>query len=233
MTSGFAAAIVVTAVALLLTPPAPGVRSQSCSPVGAKRYAPAGSARGDVDGDRVGDRVWIGRMGGRSAPCRWFLFAQSEARLRATPLRQGGLEANWGSSDVFPKLRRLVGLDRRPGAEILVALDGGASTTAYGVFSVRGSRLTRFRVPRAEFPNAFYDGGSGNRFAQFGCLNRGVLAQAQFGQEGNRFSGSREIYLLSGSNFQFVTTRRYREIPYAALKRFPELSARRFARCAR
>jgi hypothetical protein len=233
MTSGFAAAIVVPAVALLLTPPTPAVPSPSCSPAGAKRYAPAGSARGDVDGDGVRDRIWIGRVSGRTAPCRWFLFAQSQARLRAAPLRQGGTEADWGSSHVLPKVGRLVAIDDRAGAEILVALDGGASTTAYGVFSVRGPRLTRFRVPRAEFPDAFYDGGSGNRFAQFGCLKRGVLAQGQFGQEGIRFSGTRDIYRLSGSNFRFVTTRHYREITHAALNRFPEFSAPRFARCAR
>jgi hypothetical protein len=233
MRSGFAAAIVVTATALLVSPPAPGVPSQSCSPVGAKRYAPAGSARGDVDGDGVRERIWIGRMSRRSAPCRWFLFAQSQARLRGTPLRQGGIEAHWGSSDAFPKLGRLVAIDGRAGAEILVAVDGGASTTAYGVFSVRGPRLTRFRVPRAGFPNAFYDGGSGNRFAQFGCLEPGVVVQAQFGQEGIRFSGNRDIYRLSAENFQFVTTRHYRTITYAALKRLPEFGARRFARCAR
>jgi hypothetical protein len=233
MTSGFAAAIVVTTTALSISPPAPGVGSQSCSPAGAKLYAPAGSARGDVDGDGVRERVWIGRVRGRSAACRWFLFAQSHAKLRAAPLRQRGTEAEWGSSHVLPRLGRLVAIDDRAGAEILVALDGGASTTAYGVFSVRGPRLTRFRVPRPEFPDAFYDGGSGNRFAQFGCVERGVLAQALFRQEGIRFSGRRDIYRLSADNFQFVTTRHYREITHAALRRLPEFSAPRFARCAR
>ena len=232
MTSGVAAATVVTAVALLLSPSAPGVPTRSCSPVGAKVYSPAGSARGDVDGDGVRERVWIGRMSGRTAPCQWFLFAQSQASLHAAPLRQRGVEAEWGSSNVLPRLGSVVAIDDRAGTEILVALDGGASTTAYGVFSVRGSRLTRFRVSRAEFPDAFYDGGSGNRFADFGCVERGVVAQAQFRQEGIRFSGRRDIYRLSADNFQFVKTRHYRGITHAALKRLPELSGRRFARCA-
>ena len=129
MTSSLAAANVVTAVALLLSPSAPGVPSPSCSPVGAKLYAPAGAKRGDVDGDGDRERVWIGRMSGRTAACRWFLFAQSRARLRAAPLRQHGIEAEWGSSNVLPRLGRLVAIDDRAGADILVALDGGASTT--------------------------------------------------------------------------------------------------------
>jgi hypothetical protein len=124
-------------------------------------------------------------------------------------------------------------IDGRRGHEILVAVDGGASTSAHGVFSLRGEELVRLRKPHGPFVDAFFEGGSGNRMFSFGCARRGLVIQGGGTQDGARYSGSRDFYRFSETTFRFTGLRRYRNLAYARYRRFPEMSARPFARCAR
>jgi hypothetical protein len=205
------------------------VAAARCSPTGAKQVARAGTARSDVDGDGALDRVWIGRTG----PC-WFVFAQTRGGTRSAPLRQDGLETSyWHPTNRLPRLGRRVDIDGHPGVDIFVVVDGGASTSAYGFFSLRGDRLVRLRKQHGAFTDAFFDGGSGNRLFSFGCARRGLLVQgAASTADGVRYSGRRDFYSLVGTVFRYTGQSRYRNASGAGLRAYAEMSARPFARCA-
>ena len=89
----------------------------------------------------------------------------------------------------------------------------------------------RFTGPTGEFRNAFFEGGSGNRFFAFGCARPRLLVQGHAGQNGSRFSGRRYFYRLSATTFRRTVSRSFRNVSYATLRRYPEMSAHKFARC--
>ena len=60
---------------------------------------------------------------------------------------------------------------------------------------------------------------------------RGLLVQGQAGQNGSRFSGRRYFYRLSATTFRRTVSRSFRNVSYATLRRYPEMSAHKFARC--
>jgi hypothetical protein len=206
------------------------VAAAQCSPVGAKPVSWAGSARSDVDGDGVRDRISIARTGG----C-WFVLARTSNGLRAGPLRQQGLERTyWEPGNRLPRLGQQIDVDGHSGVEIFVVVDGGASTSAYGLFSLRGDRLIRLRKPHGSFADAFFDGGSGNRLFSFGCVRRGLVVQGSASTEdGVRYSGRREFYRLVGTTFRYTGQARYSGESGPRLRRYAEMSNRPFARCAR
>jgi hypothetical protein len=219
------------AAGVLFTPGLePEVGTGECSSADAKPFAHAGSGRSDVDGDGASDRIWISRRGA----C-WFVFARTRTGLRFGKLQQKGLEKTyWDPTNRMPRIGRNVNIDGRRGVEIVVLVNGGASTSAYGFFSQRGDRLVRLRKPHGSFTDAFYDGGSGNRLFSFGCARRGLVVQgAASTADGVRYSGRRNFYRLVGTTFRYAGQARYRDESGPRLQRYAEMSAHRFARCAR
>jgi hypothetical protein len=187
--------------------------------------------RGDVDGDGVVDRVRITshREGGR---CVWRIVVTSSRTTKALRLAQRSASAAWGLDGRFPHLERLVNIDRHPGREILLSVDGGASTTGFAVVSFRKPDLVRLRVrPGGEMPDTFISGGSLAGEYGFGCLAPGRIAQTGMRHDGNLYSGQREIYELRGTTFQYVETHRFRGVTLRQLRRFPELRRDPYAAC--
>jgi transposase len=103
--------------------------------------------RGNLDGDRVNDSVWVGghRTSGR---CRYYLFVQSSVG--------GGSRVRLRAPDKFSRysLRHnarpiaLVRLDATPGREIAVKLLQGASVRPFGFFTLRQGQLRRMEIRR-------------------------------------------------------------------------------------
>ena len=189
---------------------------------------------GDVDGDRALDRVFV-RVDGRAAPrCALHLVA----RLRQGPVLTARLAPPVLETGVirqlpWPRVAALAEVDRRPGAEIVVTVDEGASTVFLGVFTVRRHRLVRMRLPGLE--QAFPALGSVMHFAGVDCLGRrrsGVVGSTLAERGLRRLSVERRFFRAVGARFRLIRRRTYVFGPNAAL-RFPELSGRGpFARCA-
>ena len=194
-------------------------------------YPKAGQLRGDVDGDGVIDRVRITSQRAGSH-CVWRIVVTSARTRMVLRLAQPSASAHWGTDSRFPRLERLVNIDRHPGREIVLSVDGGASTTGFAIVSVRRSNLVRLRVrPSGELPDTFISGGSLAGDNEFGCLAPGRIAQTARGQDGNYYSGERAIYQLQGTTFHYVKTNRFRHLTRRQLRKFPESRQHRYAAC--
>lgn len=193
-------------------------------------YAGAGTLKGNIDGDGVDDHVsivWARKANG----CRWRMAVRSARRTYLAPLTQPNADTYW-STDRLPTLWRLAEIDDRKGSEMLVALDTGASTTAYGIFAIRRGALMRLRVrPSGEFPDAFVTGSSLAGAFGFGCAAPSEMVQTSYGQQRDRFLGNRVFYRLRGNTFYFLRRRGF-NLSLAQLRRLPELRQQPFARCS-
>lgn len=193
-------------------------------------YAASGRLSGDVNGDGVNDRVAVTWRRARDR-CNWRLVVSSGSRTYAAAITQPNASRYWPTASE-PALWRLAQIDGRKGNEILIAVDGGASTTAYGLFGIREGALRRLRVrPGGEFVDAFVRGGSlAGQFA-FGCVDRAELVQTGYRQRHGRFLGRRSFYRLRVETFHFLRERRF-DLSLAQLRRLPELTRQPFARCS-
>lgn len=129
---------------------------------------------GDVDGDGRADRVFAARVPNAPDRCRYVLVVVSYGRYRTLTLRKDSMGPDfapkpWGAGT--PAVDVLARLDRRPGAEMVVAIwDGGSGRRFDAVFTMRRDRLTRLDVSGVGTAGNVLDFGSGGGAAvSLGC----------------------------------------------------------------
>jgi len=185
-----------------------------------------GSSRqllGDVTGDARRDRVslvghWQERYG-----CRYSLVVDSRRGRFSLRLREGLLEAPRVSPEArIADLRGLARIDRRPGAEILVTLDRGASSSGVGVYTVRSGRLQSMRIPGRYTEGLFWEaqgllyGGVADCWR--GPAN-GLVISSYRELSGRRlWDVDRTLFRVGGVRFHLLWHRRY----FRTRKGFPE-----------
>lgn len=125
---------------------------------------------GDVDGDGRADRVFTARVRDAASGCGYVLVVVSRGRYRTLTLRNDSRDPGWWVAGT-PAVDVLARLDRRSGAEMLVALwEGGSGRRFDGVFTMRNGRIERLDLGAAATLGNVLDFGSGGMAAVWlGC----------------------------------------------------------------
>jgi hypothetical protein len=194
---------------------------------------PKGQAlHGDLDGDGRVDSVVVTASYSSPPRCVFHLvarFATGQASIASLPPSCLDVpcmrEAHW------PNVEALAAIDRRPGAEIAVTVNAGASTLFLGIYTVKSQKLVRMAIPHS-LQNTFAEFGSAARYDAVDCLGRTtgrVVASDVWVAGARRVLVTRRFLRVVGMYFRV-----YRSVNYAlrGLPRFPEFSGRGpFAHC--
>ena len=189
-----------------------------------------GAMRADIDGDGSADRVLLAGHWIKGHGCRFTLSATTRNHTYRLRLREGLLSAPRVSPEA--RIASLYGaalIDPHPGAEILVTLDRGASSSGVGVYARRGSRLVFLSKGSGGYGNGlFWKAQAGLVGNVSDCWRRrasGEVISSSYEVDGELGSRTvvRRLYRLSGSRFRLAWTRSYSRTP---TRRFPEFSGR-------
>src|SRR5512133_386753 len=105
--------------------------------------------RGDVNGDSRADTVAIAEDKSAALRCRFGVVVLTAERSYVLPLGRWWI---WKPGEAigqpWPLIRLLARVDRRPGAEVLVALSHGASFEQGELLTLRHGELRRIRFPK-------------------------------------------------------------------------------------
>lgn len=206
-------ASVLLSVAALSLPPA-----TPCYSGNDPRETKGPTLHGDVDGDGRSDAIWTEAEWLDRWQCRASLHVRTAKETFVVPV-----EAQWEGGGVLapPGLAGLVRLDRRPGLEIALVPNLGASTTLVTVYALRAHGLVRLEGP------LFGHGGSVMNRSGVDCdRGRGALAVstgASYRTATRRYAVVRRFYALRAGAFALRYTERYR-VRENGLLRFPELA---------
>lgn len=123
-----------------------------------------GTLEGNVLGDGGDATVSLAVDPEGTEVCRAFLIVEtSEGKILSTPVFQEGIPG-------VSRLSRLVGLDERPGAEIVLYLVAGASTEFVAVFSAGSGDLERMTIEGEDpYGDLFPSGGSVGHLEASNC----------------------------------------------------------------
>ena len=180
---------------------------------------------GDVTGDARGDMVsLVGRWQERHG-CRYYLVVNSRERRFSLQLREGLLEAPRVSPEArVAALNGLARIDRRPGAEILVTLDRGASSSGVAVYTFRSGRLWNVRIPGRYGEALFWEAQAGRVTGVTDCWRgpaSGLVISSEKELSRDRPDVHRRLFRVEGLRFRLVWHRRY----FRTWKEFPEFKS--------
>lgn len=233
MKTGFALAML--AVLLSATLPMANATVRSGCPAAPARVAAKGAAlRGDLDGNGQADTVVVTASYSSPPRCVFHLVARFEnGRVATASLPPSCLDVQCMREVHWPAVEALAAIDRRPGAEIAVTTNAGASTLFLGIYTVRKHKLLRMRIPHS-FQNTFPEFGSATNYYGVDCIGgRGsgrVVASTASVVSASRVRITRRFLRVVGKSFPL-----YRTVNHAFgshVPHFPEFSGRGpFAHC--
>lgn len=151
-----------------------------------------GKLSGDLDGDREADVVYIVSDPGAEPGCRSILVVETHRGVMLShPLDTGDVEPIGG----LPAVSSLAAIDERPGAEIVVDVLAGASTTFAAVYSAGGDRLERMSLPEGSpYGDLFPYGGSVGHMESSACGDDGTVVVGSVVPQGARYLVTETIY---------------------------------------
>ena len=181
--------VVLVALAAVSAVPGAGGAERWCS------VGPHASATGDVDGDGVAERVWL--SGGRRVEleCLYVLRAAGPRDRWSTTV------VAWSPQPTIPSVRNI---DGRPGAEIDVVVDRGASSATSSVYTVRGRTLRRMTF--AGSPRVMSFLAAGMHFGGADCIRGrpGTIAAVSVERLRSSFRVVRSTLRADGLGFRVV-----------------------------
>jgi hypothetical protein len=169
------------------------------------------SLRGDVTGDRVPDRVAVIDDRHAAFRCRFAVAVFSGGRVLLYPLGRFLDKPNEAIGSDWPLIRLLARVDRRPGAEILLALSHGASFEQSQLLTLRRGRLQKLGMTGAY--RGQFDYGSVTAFGtNFDCRSRGsgVIVAAWYSlldPQGRRWRYGLTRYRVAAGRLRIEGTR--------------------------
>jgi hypothetical protein len=186
-----------------------------------------GGLSGDVDGDDSPDRVRVA-VAARARPgCRAFVVVRTaDARLIA-PIEERDLQIDLG----FPVLDSLIGVDDRPGREIVVRIAAGAATEFAGLFTVYDGALERVRL-NGPHGSLFPSGGSVAHLEASNCSPDGAVVISSATARGRGYIVERTFYFFEDARLvrdESLTERR--RISPDEVASLPEFGAPPFSMC--
>lgn len=155
-----------------------------------------GTLGGDVDGDGAEDSVALATDPSGDDGCRVFVVIEGSAGTGSAPL-DGGLAFDLG----LPRLRSLVDIDGRPGAEVVALATAGASTEFLAAFTWRDGGLERVRLddPELPAPDLFPYGGSVSHLDAPDCADDDQVVLASAVARGDGYRVTRRYYGFDGA----------------------------------
>jgi hypothetical protein len=191
----------------------------------------SGPLIGDVTGDATPERIYVTVDQAGPPGCQAFVVV-SEAATVTSPIE--GWDPSAGVAS--PTLNRLVQIDGRPGAEIVVNLAAGASTQFVGAFSVAEGTVERLATAGDEASSGTADlfafGGSVGHLEAVDCTNDGEVVLSSAIPKADRYQVTRRFFTPSGANLDLnVDASRRLVVTLNELEDFPEFGASPFGSC--
>jgi hypothetical protein len=155
-----------------------------------------GWLRGDVTGDGLADRVAVVEDPRAAFRCRFAIAVYTRGRVLLRPLGRFIDKPSEAIGQPWPLVRLLASIDRRRGAEILLAMSHGASFEQSWLMTVRNGQLRRLSLPGSYAGQLEY--GSVAAFGtSFDCgrAHSGVFLQASYSMINSR--GNRWRYVVT------------------------------------
>lgn len=189
-----------------------------------------GALGGDVTGDGTEDSVYLVRNEGAQVPCRDLLFAETDAGVLASELSDGRPYAL-----PQPRLNTLAAIDGRPGAEIVVDLEQGASTQFVGLFTVLDGQLQRVRFQgEGGLGDLFPYGGSVGHIEASDCGENGTVIVSVATPMRDEYQVERSVYLFQGEELELDRAASDRiRVAAEEIQDLPEYRSPPFGSCAR
>jgi hypothetical protein len=185
--------------------------------------------------DRPGrERAWIAVGPSPREDCRAWLLVEGSFGRAGVPI--AGTDAFARASLGLPVLSGTASIDGHPGAEILVDVTAGASTTFVAVFSLVGGDVVKVDVVGTGAPpdDLFSFGGSVGHVHAVDCAGRArvVVSRAQAGAR--RYAVARRYFAAEGPVWRAQPDRNERGAawPRQLGRRWPEFSSSPFLSCS-
>lgn len=188
-----------------------------------------GELRGDVTGDGTDDDVYLLRDTQGEPGCTDLLFVETEEAVLASELSDGRQYAL-----VQPRLTGLASIDRRPGVEIVVDLEQGASTQFVGLFTAVEGDLERVRLPdEGGLADLFPYGGSVGHIEASDCGGNGTVVVSIATPNRDEYEVQRSVYRFQGAEL-LIDQKASEKIRVAAeeIQDLPEYRSPPFGSCA-
>lgn len=210
-------------------PPCPNEASVAAD--GSARKGPV--VRDDIDGDGMGDSVWLAIDPGGPLTCRAFVVMRSGASIVAAPITD--LDASALSTLNLPALEQTLAIDRRKGAEVVVDVTAGASTVLLGVFTVNQGVLSRVAirgVPGSSGDLLAY-GGSVGHIGAVDCRRRNLVLVSEAVARARGYEVTRRVLAPDGATWTVrpKLSRRASVSFERVVRRYPEFGRPPFSSC--
>lgn len=188
-----------------------------------------GQLRGDVDGDRVRDRVFLAADPAGRTECRYLLvLATKERRLSAPIGRQIWFErAGPERARLLLWLDALIALGRPTGLDIVVNVDMGASVSTVEIFTLVAGATGPRLVQRTTSRESLTWGGGVLHYAVLDCAGRFVLRSTAAEADGGWRVSRRVFRALDDGRLRLVrrlATRKLVRRSEEIAVRFPEFA---------
>jgi hypothetical protein len=174
-----------------------------------------GVAAADINGDRRIDRVAVLVRLSNPANCRYFLVARGPGfRPNAIGLRDPIAGAGLAIAE-WPRLLAARPVDSRPGSEVLVVVDQGATVVGVGVYGADGRG--NFAPYMSGSRRAVFSFGGGNHPSAIDCVGARIVAS--FAERGpSAWTVTRRFFQVRRLRFvlersRVMTVRQLRELP--------------------
>ncbi|MDQ3974348.1 MAG: hypothetical protein M3276_08440, partial [Actinomycetota bacterium] len=164
-----------------------------------------GALSGDVDGDGGTDVVQLAVDQGGPEGCQAFLVVVTPSRRTSVPT--GSTPQPPGAGGPLPRVHGLVDIGDRPGLEVVVDLEAGASTDILGVFTMGDGELEPVTIAGERHVVALFPyGGSVGHQDTVDCTSDGdmVTASATIDDDGRFYRVERRFYRLDGAMLHLV-----------------------------
>ncbi len=191
-----------------------------------------GTLSADVDGDGASEEIYLVLDDAASAGCRAFLVARGTTGTWAAPTQERGVEYALAT----PRLNAVVPVDTRPGAEVVVDVEQGASTQFVALFTFVDGALRRVEAEGAPgLPGGLLPyGGSVGHIEATDCAPEAgadvvVSTAAPLGKD---YELQRRFFALQGAELVPVADLDERQkVAAEEIASFPEFASGPFGSC--
>lgn len=187
----------------------------------------------DLDGRPGLERAWIAVAPSSGNDCSAWLVVQASFGRAGAPI--AGVDDTAFSPLGLPVLSGAVSIDDNPGAEIVVDVTAGASTTMVGVFALSERDVVRVDVvgPGAPPDDLFAHGGSVGHVHAVDCAGQSTVVVSQANAAARRYVVERRYFLTDGPVWRAQPERAERATASARqlMARWPEFRASPFLTC--